>query len=124
MISINAMRNAALFCTIAVCTAASVASGANFTVINTNSSGPGSLYQAITDANSTPGADRILFNIPGSGVHRIDLSHYPLPNISESLGIDGYSQPGAKPNSLQRGDDAIILIQLDGAGAPGSEPLA
>lgn len=88
---------------------------ADFLVTTTSDSGPGSLYQAITDANSIPGADRILFNIPGSGVHTINVSaRNQLPTIVDSLEIDGYSQPGAKPNSVDRGDDAVILIQLDG----------
>jgi hypothetical protein len=91
--------------------------GADFSVTSTNGSGPGSLYQAITDANNTPGADQILFNIPGPGVHKIDVSHDPLPMLLESLVIDGYSQPGAKPNSGTVGDDAVILIQIDGSAA-------
>jgi hypothetical protein len=89
---------------------------ADFTVTNSNNSGPGSLYQAITDANIAPGADRILFNIPGPGVHKIDVSQKLLPAVVESLVIDGYSQPGAKPNSLAVGDNAVILIQIDGGG--------
>ena len=87
---------------------------ADFTVTNTSNAGPGSLYQAISDANTTPGPDRILFNIPGAGVHTIDVSQNLLPAVSESLVIDGYSQPGAKPNSLSIGNDAVILIRLDG----------
>jgi hypothetical protein len=97
-----------------VACAVSRLAAADFTVTNTNNSGPGSLYQAITDANNTPGADRILFNIPGSGVQKIDVSQNQLPTVSESLIIDGYSQPGAKPNSLTVGDNAVILIQVDG----------
>src|SRR6185436_10156924 len=58
----------------------------------------------------------VLFNIPGSGVQRIDVSRNLLPAVSESLIIDGYSQPGAKPNSLMVGDNAVILIQIDGGG--------
>jgi hypothetical protein len=96
---------------------ASAAAAADFVVTNTNPGGPGSLYQAITDANTVRGADRVLFNIPGAGVHKIDLSQTPLPTLLESLVIDGYSQPGAKPNSLTVGNDAVILIQLDGTGA-------
>ncbi len=40
---------------------------------------------------------------------------------SDSITIDGYTQPGARPNSLSVGDNAVILIQLDGGGpsAPG-----
>lgn len=96
---------------------ASVAAAADFVVTNTNPSGPGSLYQAITDANNLRGADRILFNIPGAGVHTIDAGQARLPTVVESLVIDGYSQPGAKPNSLQVGSDAVILIQIDGSSA-------
>src|SRR4051812_41379872 len=81
------------------------ASGADFVVTNTNATGAGSLYQAITDANTVRGADRVLFNIPGAGVHKIDVSQTPLPQVLESLVLDGYSQPGAKPNSLAVGDN-------------------
>lgn len=91
--------------------------GADFLVTNTNDSGPGSLYQAITDANNTPGADSIVFNIPGAGVHKIDVGHNPLPEVADSLVIDGYSQPGAKPNTVAVGNNAVILIQIDGTGA-------
>lgn len=113
------MRNLLTF--LAILVAPGVMRAADFTVTNTNSSGPGSLYQAITDANNTSGADRILFNIPGTGVNRIDVSQNPLPTINESLTINGYSQPGAKPNSLTVGDNAVILIQIDG-GPGGSAP--
>jgi hypothetical protein len=102
--------------------AASQLVAADFTVTNTNNSGPGSLYQAIADANSTPGADRILFNIPGAGVQKIDVGKKPLPKIIESVVIDGYSQPGAKANSLAVGDNAIILIQLDSGIYPNNTP--
>jgi hypothetical protein len=91
-----------------------VAAAADFTVINTNDSGPGSFYQAIHDANALPGPDRIVFNIPGSGVHKINVSKQALPSVDDTVTIDGYTQPGASPNTLQAGDDATILIQLDG----------
>ena len=86
-------------------------------VTNTNSTGPGSLHEAITAANNLPGPDRILFNIPGAGVHKIKAGQTRLPGIYESLTIDGYSQPGAKQNSLVVGNNAIILIQIDGLDA-------
>lgn len=76
---------------------------ADFVVTNTNDSGPGSLYQAISDANNTAGADRVMFNIPGAGAHVIDVSHNPVPSVIEPVVIDGYTQPGAKPNSLAAG---------------------
>ena len=92
----------------------STARAENYTVINTSTSGPGSLTQAIQDSNARSGQDTIVFNIPGSGVHLIDLSQGSLPEITDSLIIDGYTQPGAHPNTLSIGNDAIILIQLDG----------
>lgn len=98
-----------------VACAVSRLAAADFTVTNTSNSGPGSLYQAITDANNTAEANRILFNIPGDGVHRIDVSSNPLPSLLRDTVIDGYSQPGAKPNTLSAGDDAVILIQIDGS---------
>jgi hypothetical protein len=44
-----------------------------FSVTNTNDSGPGSLRQAILDANVTTGIDLVRFNIPGSAPHVISL---------------------------------------------------
>lgn len=95
-----------------------IAAAAPFTVINTNDSGPGSLRQAILDANATPGADTIAFNLPGPGVHTISpLS--PLPPLTDDAGaaIDGYTQPGSTQNTLPIGDNAILRIELNGASA-------
>jgi hypothetical protein len=92
------------------------ARAATFTVTNTGDSGPGSLRQAILDANAAPGADAIAFNIPGRGVHAIGpLS--PLPALTDDAGvtIDGYTQPGASPNTLAIGDNAVLLVELNGA---------
>src|SRR5467141_4130270 len=77
---------------------------ATFPVINTNDSGAGSLRQAITDANTTAGADTITFNISGAGVHTI-TPLTALPNITEAVTIDGYSQPGSSMNTLANGDN-------------------
>src|SRR4051812_33120282 len=92
-----------------------------FRVVNSNSSGPGSLDQAVSDANSVAGPHQIVFNIPGPGVHKIDLSHAVIP-VGFSITIDGYTQPGSRPNKLGVGDDAIILIQLDGGGPTNTQP--
>ena len=64
-----------------------------FTVTNTLDSGAGSLRQAISDANGTSGANLITFNIPGSGVQTISISS-SLPTITNSIAIDGTTQPG------------------------------
>ena len=37
-----------------------------------------------------------------------------LPEIEKPVTIDGYSQPGASANTLATGDNAVILIKIDG----------
>jgi hypothetical protein len=96
---------------------ASVAHAATFTVTNTNDSGAGSLRQAITDANNSPGADTINFNISGSGVKTISPSS-ELPAITDPVTIDGYTQPGTKENTQTQGTNAVLRVQINGANAP------
>ncbi len=60
--------------------------------------------------------DVINFNIAGAGVHTIAVTGSGEPSIS-GVTINGYSQPGASANTLANGDNAVILIQLDGAAA-------
>ena len=64
-----------------------------FVVSNTDDDGPGSLRQAILDANAKSGRDVIAFAVRGDGVHTIAPTS-SLPEISESVLIDGRSQPG------------------------------
>jgi hypothetical protein len=93
-----------------------------FVVTNVNDAGTGSLRQAILNSNANPDPDNpnvIAFNIPGTGVHAIfvgSTTHQPLPDISTAaVDIDGYTQPGAKPNTLGVGDNAVLKIELDGS---------
>jgi hypothetical protein len=78
------------------------------TVTNTNDSGPGSLRQAILDADSSGDQDnpeRIVFAIPGGGVQTIKpLSR--LPDITTPVILDGTTEPGyvGRP-----------IIELDGS---------
>lgn len=68
----------------------------SFLVTNTLDSGPGSLRQAMLDANATPnigGPDVIRFAIQGFGAHTIRPLSL-LPTITDSVVIDGTSQPG------------------------------
>jgi parallel beta-helix repeat protein len=78
------------------------AAAAVFIVTNTRAAGPGSLAQAITQANAASGA-RIEFQLPSSdagfdrtrGIWTIRLSA-PLPNVTgHGIIIDGTSQPRA-----------------------------
>jgi len=87
---------------------------ATFTVINNFDSGVGSLRQAILDANATAGTDTIVFAIPGAGLQTISPTTN-LPNITEAVIIDGYSQAGASANSLALGDNAVLTIELNGS---------
>ncbi|HXG67024.1 MAG TPA: Calx-beta domain-containing protein, partial [Blastocatellia bacterium] len=79
---------------------------ATFTVTNTNDSGPGSLRQAILDANASAGADLITFSIR-SGVQTIAPAS-ALPTITDPVTIDGTTQPGFADKPL---------IELNGSAA-------
>jgi len=88
-------------------------------VTNTNSSGAGSLAQAITDANNNAGADDIQFNIPGAGPFTINQTG-ALPVIGAGgLTINGFTQPGAAQGPI---DTRTILININAAGT-GSNAL-
>jgi hypothetical protein len=69
------------------------AHAAAFTVTNTNDSGPGSLRQAILDANGSPGPDTITFNFPQPGINTISPAS-PLPVIIDPLDINGLTPDG------------------------------
>ncbi len=94
-------------------------SATTFTVTTTADSGAGSLRQAILDANANPGADTIAFNIVGSGVQTISLAT-ALPNITDPVTLDGYTQPGSSPNTqdTSQGLDTVLVIQIDGSALP------
>ena len=99
------------------------AAAETFTVNNTADPGNGTcdafgctLREAITAANTVPGTDTIVFNIPGTGVKTISPTS-ALPLITEPVTIDGYTQPGASENTLAIGNDAVLLIELNGTNA-------
>src|SRR5437763_17209557 len=101
---------------------ASMAHAATFHVTTTadngNNANPtaGSLRKAILDADANAGKDTIDFNIPGAFLHTISPPS-SLPDISDAVVIDGYTQPGASENTLANGDNAVLLIELDGTNA-------
>src|SRR5262249_10811771 len=63
-----------------------------FTVNNVNDSGPGSLRQAVLDANATTGPNTITFNISGAGTQTIQPAS-ALPALTGNVVIDGTTQP-------------------------------
>ncbi len=112
-----------------------IALAASITVTNaldetTNGDGC-SLREAITNANDNAqtyadcgagsGADVIGFTIPSSdpncdalsGVCTI-LPTSELPNITDPVTINGYTQSGASVNTLAQGDNAALKVQLKG----------
>jgi hypothetical protein len=97
-----------------------------FTVNNTSDftgdgtcAGNCNLRDAINDANAAPGADTINFNISGTVVQTIRPLE-KLPVITEAVTINGYSQPGASLNTLAKGTNAKIMIELDGTNTSGN----
>jgi CSLREA domain-containing protein len=81
-------------------------------------SGVCSLRAAINEANAHPGPDTIAFNIPGSGVQTIRLTK-KLPTLNDETGpttIDGYTQPGATPNTDALISNGMIQVQIAGNG--------
>lgn len=77
-----------------------------------DNAGDCSLRAAIQEANASPGANTIEFNISGCAVTIRPTT--PLPAITEAVTINGYSQPGSLPNTAATGSNALICIQLDG----------
>jgi hypothetical protein len=109
---------------------------ATFTVTNTGDNGgvdpapgagTGTLRQAIVDVNNdlqdnTASPDVIAFDIPQAGVHTISLLG-DLPPIANPALLDGYTQPGAKPNTLAVGDNAVLAVEIDASQLNGDPVL-
>ncbi len=135
--------------------------GPSFVVTNTGDTGLGTLREAIFDANLTPGAHTITFDIPATdprhfyyrndgvagqvsqadiavttatsdaNIAGIDpdwpfswfsiLPSQDLPEIENTVTIDGYSQPGSVENTLPAlgALNTVLKIELDGTSAPG-----
>jgi len=107
-----------------------------------NTAMPGSLRWAITSANNSPGTPTITFNIPTTDPNynaangTFTITPLPttgnncpldqtsgqrvcagLPGLNYGIVLDGYTQPGASPNTLANGDNAVIKIVISGASA-------
>jgi hypothetical protein len=113
-------RSGRVLCLVLALAAAAVAlPAANIPVTTTADSGAGSLRAAITQANGDAVADVIQFNIPGAGPHTITPAS-ALPNITQPLTIDGYTQPGSSPNTnaVGLGLNTVLMIEIDGTNVP------
>lgn len=71
------------------------------------------MREALEDAS---GGQTISFNISGAGPHVIKPTS-ELPGLVDSVSIDGYTQPGASPNTAAawQPGNASIRIVLDGS---------
>ena len=96
------------------------AAATDYPVTNVGNAGPGSLRDAIDDANAHAGSDSISFNIPGTGVHKI-APISALPAISGSVTIDGYTQPGSSINTSASSNNAVLRIELSGESLTGTQ---
>lgn len=77
-----------------------------------------SFEEAIAMANATPGADDIVFNIPGF-FPSWNLNITTPISITEALTVDGYTQPWTStPNTVPAPglSDANLNIMIDGSG--------
>ena len=105
--------------------ACAVCRGGTFTVTTTNTAGAGSLSNAIAQANlsavsATNFIQFAIASLDSNTVQTITLPPAssglpPLPPIIRRVMLDGYTQPGATSNTLAIGDNAKILIRIDGS---------
>jgi len=101
------------------------------TVNNTNDAGAGSLRQAILDSNTSVAVfDNIQFNIPSNdpgcmgGVCTIQPITV-LPDITDPVEINGYTQSGSQPNTNGEGQglNTVLTVVLDGSQTSNADGL-
>ena len=83
------------------------------------------LRAAVKEAERSPGPTRIEFAIPGEGPHTIALT--ARLTITEGTGptvIDGYTQPGAAPNTDPLVSNARLQVEVEGQGPGGFDAFA
>ncbi|MGH7786304.1 MAG: hypothetical protein ACRERC_05520 [Candidatus Binatia bacterium] len=103
------------------------AQAATYTVTDTGNAGMGTLRQAILDANANAGVvDLIDFDLPGPSFTIQPTA--ALPQITDPVTIDGYTQAGASPNTLSSflgggGTNALPLVEIDGSLAGDTDGL-
>jgi CSLREA domain-containing protein len=85
----------------------------------TTGAGTCTLRDAITYANTNSGST-IAFDISGAGVQTINPAS-AYPQITATVTIDGFTQPGSSPNTNGPGlaDNSVHLIEIDGTNTGG-----
>lgn len=75
------------------------------------------LREAMTAVNLTSQPQTISFNLPGPGPHTIQLTSM-LPTITNAVVIDGYTQPGAQPNTnpFPQPLNTVLQVEVRGGG--------
>lgn len=99
---------------LALILASGAATAATFTVSNLNDSGPGSLRQAVLDANAAPGADDVVFAPGVSGTITLAISSGEIL-ITDSLFIHG---PGAAALTVDASFHSRVFHVESPAAAP------
>jgi hypothetical protein len=82
-----------------------------YIVRNNTSNGSDSLRSRINDANDRSGHDTIGFRIPGDAARTITPLNAPLPTVTETVTVDGYSQPGSSAPAA--GANAVLKVAID-----------
>jgi hypothetical protein len=93
-------------------------------VCQTRTAGQCTLRAALAEANAVTSAHvTINFNIGGAGARTIRVaSRLPLiDNGSAGITIDGFSQPGSRPNTDPLVDNAVRLVEVVGNGPNGHD---
>jgi predicted outer membrane repeat protein len=87
-----------------------------FNVTTPADSGPGSLRQAILDANAGPGPAFIGFPAFTEGPETLSPTS-PLPAVTQRVAIDGTTQSSSSLNQPPGGTTAFMGVELDGSSA-------
>jgi len=80
-------------------------------VTNTGDSGPGSLRQAIHNANLNGGGN-VTFAIPGASCPHLVSIASPLEPVTAAVTIDATTQPGSRANTSPTAFDANLCVAL------------
>ncbi|RYD16691.1 MAG: hypothetical protein EOP90_01580 [Lysobacteraceae bacterium] len=127
-LSLPVRRRAGALCALLLATGVAPAEAATLIVTNTEDAcspwilNGRCLRSAIEYANLFEDADRIFFDIPGNPDHYKRILLQSALAIANPLEIDGYTQPGAAPNTSTTGMDAQVRVILDATAVPRGQP--